>query len=138
LPEKNKIIINKFWMVALTPSMIPENLIVFFSGIFLATGINIATKNIPEKLNLPTHIFISMVFMLISSFLLAIWAAIIKTLKEEFNKYALKTITAWRDMICPIKNNKLKTSKGWKLLIIEAITITSMVLSVIFLFIRII
>jgi hypothetical protein len=131
--KKNKKIIDLFWAVVLMPSMLPENLMIFFSGIFLSIAINIATKDIPIKLDLPTNIFISMALMIVSSVVLAIWATITKPLQHEFKSAVIKGIKAWRDMICPYKDGKIITSKGWLLLVIEIIAILSMVLSFVFL-----
>jgi len=137
LQGNNKKIIDFIWAVLLMPSMLPENLMIFFSGIFLSIAINVATSNIPIDLSkLPTHIIVSMVFMIISSIALAIWATITKPLQDEFKNAVIKGIKAWRDMIRPFKSGKIKTSKGWLLLVIETIAIASMVLSFVFLFIN--
>jgi len=115
---------------------VSENLIVFFSGIFLSLAINIATHDIPIKLcDLPTHIVVSMILMIVSSVDLAIWVTIVKPLQEEFKNGNLKGNEAWRDMIRPVKNGKTIISKGWVLFVIELIAIASMSLSFVFLYI---
>jgi hypothetical protein len=134
LKVQNKKISNLLWAVVLMPSMLPENLMVFFSGIFLSVAINLATYNITQGLSsLAAHIIISMIFMITSSIVLAVWAAITKPLKEEFKADCLIGIKAWRDMIRPNKDGKIRKLKGWLLFVIEIIAIMSMVLSFVFL-----
>lgn len=127
---------NFIWAILLMPSLLPENMLIFFSGVCLSVGINIATSQIPKSISeLPCNIIASMALILAASVIFAIWAVSVKSAQEEFKKENIKGIKAWRDKIRPCieDTQKVYCIKSWLLLTLEILSILSIVISIILL-----
>ena len=90
-----------FWGIFL----FPDNVLTFFSGIFVAVSVNILTSQIPQSVfSIGWTFFLAAVLLFIIAGILLVWSATVRSLQLEYNestdiRVSIGALECWYNII---------------------------------------
>lgn len=90
-----------FWGIFL----FPDNVLTFFSGIFVAVSVNILTSQIPQSVfSIGWTFFLAAILLFIIAGILLVWSATVRSLQLEYNestdiRVSIGALECWYNII---------------------------------------
>lgn len=122
-----------FWGIFL----FPDNVLTFFSGIFVAVSVNILTSQIPQSVfSIGWTFFLAAILLFIIAGILLVWSATVRSLQFEYNestdiRVSIGALECWYNIINR-KTNQTQTVRK-KLIVFFLLFVVLFVLSIILL-----
>jgi branched-subunit amino acid ABC-type transport system permease component len=122
-----------FWGIFL----FPDNVLTFFSGIFVAVSVNILTSQIPQSVfSIGWTFFLAAILLFIIAGILLVWSATVRSLQLEYNestdiRVSIGALECWYNIINR-KTNQTQTVRK-KLIVFFLLFVVLFVLSIILL-----
>lgn len=122
-----------FWGIFL----FPDNVLTFFSGIFVAVSVNILTSQIPQSVfSIGWTFFLAAISLFIIAGILLVWSATVRSLQLEYNestdiRVSIGALECWYNIINR-KTNQTQTVRK-KLIVYFLLFVVLFVLSIILL-----
>ena len=122
-----------FWGIFL----FPDNVLTFFSGIFVAVSVNILTSQIPQSVfSIGWTFFLAAILLFIIAGILLVWSATVRSLQLEYNestdiRVSIGALECWYNIINR-KTNQTQTVRK-KLIVFFLLFVVVFVLSIILL-----
>lgn len=122
-----------FWGIFL----FPDNVLTFFSGIFVAVSVNILTSQIPQSVfSIGWTFFLAAILLFIIAGILLVWSATVRSLQLEYNestdiRVSIGALECWYNIINR-KTNQTQTTRK-KLIVFFLLFVVLFVLSIILL-----
>ena len=122
-----------FWGIFL----FPDNVLTFFSGIFVAVSVNILTSQIPQSVfSIGWTFFLAAILLFIIAGILLVWSATVRSLQLEYTestdiRVSIGALECWYNIINR-KTNQTQTVRK-KLIVFFLLFVVLFVLSIILL-----
>lgn len=122
-----------FWGIFL----FPDNILTFFSGIFVAVSVNILTSQIPQSVfSIGWTFFLAAILLFIIAGILLVWSATVRSLQLEYNestdiRVSIGALECWYNIINR-KTRQTQTVRN-KLIVFFLLFVVLFVLSIILL-----
>lgn len=122
-----------FWGIFL----FPDNVLTFFSGIFVAVSVNILTSQIPQSVfSIGWTFFLAAILLFIIAGILLVWSATVRSLQLEYNestdiRVSIGALECWYNIINR-KTYQTQTARK-KLIVFFLLFVILFVLSIILL-----